>query len=80
MASRRFPNINNWPHPRPPSFAQNTSTEGTLNVTDGTHSASLTLLGQFMNAFHTAPDASGHGTLVTYQPEQQSSLLAVSHT
>lgn len=42
--------------------------KGTLSVTDGTHTASVTLLGQFAAAgFATASDGNG-GTLVTYTP------------
>jgi hypothetical protein len=60
----------------PPGFTQNTSTSGTLTVTDGTHSAAITLFGQFAAAgFHTAPDGSG-GTDVTFQPPATVTALA----
>jgi hypothetical protein len=63
-------------------FTENPAmTQGTLTVTDGTHSAAITLFGQFMAiGFHTAPDGPGPtaGTNVTYQPPLM--LAAVHHT
>ena len=54
-------------------FAANASASGgTLTVSDGTHSASLALLGQYAAAgFTTAADANG-GTIITYAPAQGS--------
>jgi hypothetical protein len=55
------------------------NTQGTLAVTDGSHSASITLLGQYANTFTESPSpgyvgfvladdgTANHGTLVTYQ-------------
>ena len=52
------------------SFVENNAgTAGTLTVSDGTHSASVTLFGQFAaNGFQAAADSSGLGTIITYQP------------
>ncbi len=60
-----------------PVWTQNTAASGTLSLTDGTHSASITLFGQFVAAgFHTAPDGSGTGMDITYQqPLQQSTII-----
>ena len=50
-------------------------TGGTLTVSDGTHSASLALLGQYAAAdFATAADTSG-GTVVTLADPTQSHLV-----
>ena len=58
----------------------NTSTGGTLTVSDGTHTASIALLGQYMAAsFATASDGHG-GTLVTDPPVVATqTLLAQPH-
>jgi hypothetical protein len=58
------------------SFTENgAGTAGTLKVSDGTHSASLTLLGQFMaSAFVPTQDSSGLGTIITYEPQQQTGI------
>jgi len=58
----------------------NTSTGGTLTVTDGTHTASIALLGQYMAAsFATASDGHG-GTLITDPPvAAPQTLLAQPH-
>jgi len=46
-------------------------TGGTLSISDGTHSASIALLGQFASAgFQVGSDA-GSGTMVTYTPPDQ---------
>jgi hypothetical protein len=60
------------------SFMENgAGTAGTLKVSDGTHSASIMLLGQFMaSAFVPTQDGIGLGTIITYQPEQQHPLAA----
>jgi hypothetical protein len=51
---------------------------GTLTVTDGTHSASIKLFGQFTAAgFQTATD-NATGTLVTYQPPLAQSMLRLA--
>ncbi len=48
------------------SWSQTTSSSGTLTVSDGVHTAAITLLGQYMaNAFHPASDG-GMGTAITY--------------
>jgi hypothetical protein len=48
---------------------------GKLTVSDGSHTASITLTGQFDAAgFHAAADA-GSGTLVTYTPTSIASQL-----
>ena len=50
----------------PLSWSQNTGSSGTLTVSDGVHTAAITLLGQYMaNAFHPASDG-GMGTAITY--------------
>ena len=47
---------------------------GTLTVTDGTHTASLTLLGQYSaNQFSLASD--GHGGTMVTDPQQHPSLV-----
>jgi len=47
-------------------------TGGTLAVSDGTHTASLALLGQYAAAgFTTTADPNG-GTIITYAPTQGS--------
>jgi autotransporter passenger strand-loop-strand repeat protein len=52
---------------------------GTLTVNDGTHIATLTLLGQYVTGqFHMANDGAG-GTLVTDPPLDSSGHLAPSH-
>lgn len=49
------------------SFSGNT-TQGTVKVTDGTHTASINLFGQYVAAgFHLAADAHG-GSALTYTP------------
>jgi hypothetical protein len=63
---------------KPLSYVQNTSGSGTLTVSDGAHSAAITLLGQFMaNAFHPGPDG-GLGTAITYRPTPQETVLTAS--
>jgi len=55
--------------------ANNTNTGGTLTVSDGTHTANVALLGQYMAAsFATASDGHG-GTLVTDPPVVASQTL-----
>jgi hypothetical protein len=50
---------------------------GTLNVTDSTHIAAITLFGQFVAAgFHTAADSGGLGTAITYQNSLATAALA----
>ena len=50
-------------------------TSGTLTVTDGTHTAHLTLLGQYVaGQFHIASDGHG-GTMVTDPPVGDMSLM-----
>jgi hypothetical protein len=51
---------------KPLSWSQNTGGSGTLTVSDGVHTAAITLLGQYMaSAFHPASDG-GMGTAITY--------------
>ena len=51
---------------------------GTLTVGDGTHTANLTLLGQYVaGQFHLASDGAG-GTLVTDPPAPTSSEFAAN--
>jgi hypothetical protein len=57
----------------------NTNTGGMLSVSDGTHTANLAFLGNYMAAnFAIAGDGHG-GTLVTDGPPNQQQLLAVPH-
>jgi hypothetical protein len=55
------------------SFTENNAgTAGILKVSDGTHSASVALLGQYMaSAFVATQDTSGLGTIVSYEPQHQ---------
>jgi probable HAF family extracellular repeat protein len=61
-------------------FVPNASgTGGTLTVGDGTHTASLALLGQYMaSTFVTSADGHG-GTLITETPPNASTLVAAAH-
>ena len=63
------------------SFAENgTNTAGVLTVTDGSLTAKITLLGQYMTSgFHTASDGLPGGTFVTYTP-QAAAALATPHS
>ena len=57
-----------------PGFAQG-ATSGVLSITDGTHSAAITLFGQFAAAgFQTASDGAT-GTDIIYHPTQQLAAL-----
>ena len=50
------------------TWTQNGTSSGTLAVTDGTHTANITLLGQYMTAnFHVSNDSHG-GTFVSDPP------------
>ena len=52
---------------KPLSYVQTTATSGKLTVSDGVHTAAITLLGQYMaNDFHPTSDG-GVGTAITYQ-------------
>ncbi len=52
---------------------------GTLTVTDGTHTARLTMLGSYVAAnFHLADDGHG-GTLVNDPPVSSGSAIAPPH-
>jgi hypothetical protein len=54
------------------------NTGGTLNVSDGTHFAALSLLGQYIAGnFSIASDGHG-GTLITDPPVNQQYLLSQS--
>ena len=56
---------------------------GTLTVTDGTHTANLTLLGQYSTADFSLATDGGTGTLVTDPPSSASTagtFLAAPHT
>ena len=65
-----------------PSYAPNSSaTGGELTVTDGSHTASIALLGQYLAAnFTTSSDGHG-GTLITDPPLSHlvNTLLGISH-
>jgi hypothetical protein len=51
---------------KPLGYVQNTSASGTLTVSDGAHTAAITLIGLYQaSAFHSGPDA-GPGTAITY--------------
>ena len=55
------------------------NTSGTLTVTDGTHTANLTLLGQYATAnFSLASDGHG-GTMVTDPPGSATSPVMAAH-
>ncbi len=57
-----------------PQFVQNGSS-GTLSITDGTHSAAITLFGQFAAAGFQAQSDGASGTDIIYhQPQQQQTL------
>jgi autotransporter passenger strand-loop-strand repeat protein len=61
------------------TFTQNSPTSGTLTVTDGTHTANLTLLGQYSTAnFSLASDGHG-GTLITDPPGSATSPALAAH-
>jgi hypothetical protein len=61
-------------------YAENASdTGGTLTVTDGTHAATIALLGNYM-ASTLVTGADGHGgTLITEVPHAQQGLLTTPH-
>jgi hypothetical protein len=51
---------------KPLSYVQTTSASGTLIVSDGVHTAAITLIGLYVaNGFHPGPDA-GLGTAISY--------------
>ena len=61
---------------QPLAYNQNSSTSGTLTVSDGAHTAAITLFGQFMaSEFHPASDG-GTGTSISYQPPVLEAALA----
>ena len=64
---------------KPLSYVQTTATAGKLIVSDGVHTAAITLLGQYLaNGFHPVSD--GHlGTAITYQPTPQIAALTAPH-
>ena len=64
-----------------PSYTPNGgNTGGTLSVTDGTHTANIALLGNYM-ASSFVPSSDGHGgTLITDPPSSQQPLLSQPHT
>jgi hypothetical protein len=61
---------------QPPSYKGDAS-GGTLSVTDGTHTANIALLGNYM-ASTFAPSSDGHGgtNLVDHASTDQTSLVA----
>jgi hypothetical protein len=64
------------------SFSENSAnTAGTLTVSDNQgHTAAITLFGQFVAAgFHSAPDSTGHGADITYQPPPPPAVITPSH-
>jgi hypothetical protein len=67
-------------HVQTPTFAGN-ATQGTLTVTDGTHTANISLLGNYIASTFTA-SSDGHGGVIVVDPPNQaisSSLLAAPH-
>jgi len=64
------------------SFKENAKgTAGVLTVSDGTHTASVTLFGQYVAAgFHKFGDGVEGGTLVFYRPPEGSGVLAAAST
>ena len=51
---------------KPLGYVQTTGASGTLTVSDGVHTAAITLIGVYQaSAFHSGPDA-GLGTAITY--------------
>jgi hypothetical protein len=61
-------------------YARNGSTGGELKVSDGIHSASIALLGNYMaSTFATASDGHG-GTLISEAPHAQQGLLTTPLT
>jgi hypothetical protein len=59
------------------TWTQNTTSQGRLTITDGTHTARLTLLGQYVAGnFHVSTDGHG-GTVVTEQPVSASQNVAL---
>ena len=62
-----------------PTFAGNSSS-GTLHVTDGTHTASIALLGNYMaSTFVASSDGHGGTSVVDPQPTQQTMLAQPQH-
>ena len=63
------------------TYSGNTSS-GTLTVTDGTHSVSIALLGNYSAAsFHLGPEGGGGtGTLVTDPPAMMAGLVGPHNT
>jgi len=55
------------------------NTSGTLTVSDGTHTAVLTLLGQYVAGNFTMQSDGHGGTLITDPPVDQQSLLTQPH-
>jgi hypothetical protein len=51
--------------------ANDSGTGGTLTVSDGAHTASIALLGQFAAAGFQAAADNDAGTMITYTPPQQ---------
>jgi autotransporter passenger strand-loop-strand repeat protein len=59
------------------TWTQNSTSSGTLRVTDGTHTATITLLGQYVAGnFHVSSDKHG-GTFVTDPPVSASQNVAL---
>ncbi len=64
---------------KPLSWSQTTSSSGTLTVSDGVHTAAITLLGQYMaTAFQPGSDG-GVGTAVTYHVPTETPLTTPVH-
>ncbi len=62
------------------NYHQDNNQSGTLTITDGTHTAALTLLGQYAGSFTAHSDFAG-GTIITANmpPQNSQPLLAGSH-
>ena len=64
---------------KPLSWSQSTSSSGTLTVSDGVHTAAITLLGQYMaSAFQPGSDG-GVGTAITYHVPTETTLTTPVH-
>jgi Ca2+-binding RTX toxin-like protein len=64
---------------QPLAYVQNDGSSGTLTVSDGAHTAAITLFGQFVaSQFRPASDG-GAGTIITDPPPLQTAQLAPQH-
>jgi hypothetical protein len=63
----------------PPSFI-GTATSGTLTVTDGTHTARILLLGNYMASTFTASNDRFGGTSIVDPPATSASIASLAQT